>query len=287
MPLLDQSYISNLYYFTVENNYLFLEHFDENQIQKNVSAKRLIQGDIGHYLINVGGTRWESNLGSRVFILSNFTTMPIISTLDLLKNAYSDDNFVLNETYDFSIIMKRATIDIDPEGVKCALVCWSDTSSITDWIKINNQIGNLNSDFIGRLARFYDTSLSFKDDWNFFVNMSIKSASISIEVDINEHFFIKRSSEDSSPYPIFFIQGYVVSGEIHFVCPFENNFYINNLEKFKQRIQGRGIILNVANNTFDLSPGKLIVEKLTKTIDQNKVVTMSLAFTSSATKIPL
>lgn len=291
MPLLDRTYISNLYAFSVGDKYLFLERFEESERQLAVEPHRLIQGDIGTHTINVGGAKWEANLSSRVLILSN--PYPFVGIFDLLFAAYNDENFLLNSS-NFSTIMKSATLDIGEEGVQCSLMCWSDTSPITSWIGVNTGLSNnIKEDFIGRIARFYDTSISFNNDWTFYnpnamlSSMIVRSANISIDVDVNEHFFIKKSTESHNPYPDFFVQGYNISGDIKFVCPFVNNFYINNLEKFKQHIQGSGFILNVAGYYFDLSYGKMIVNKLTKNVDSNNMVTMCLTFNLSATKNPL
>jgi hypothetical protein len=264
MPLLSKEYIPSLYYFSFYGGNILLDKFSESEVQ-DVKPQKLIQGDIGTHVLNVGGTKWKSILSSPIFT-------DYLGAIYLLDKALNDDNFMLSlPTSLVNTVLQEAGLTITPEGVTCNLTCLSDTGSITNWL-IPQLVSNPSNSFAGRTARFYDINLEIPL-WNMY-NYSnypflINSASVTVAVNISEKFYIKKSI--NSPYPEFSIQGYTISGKFDLTYPFIENVSFFPLEKFQNIIQGSGFILSVGSITLlDLSKGKMVISNLTKSVDSGK-----------------
>jgi hypothetical protein len=295
MPILTPEYISNLYFFKDKsNNIILLESFSENQQQK-ITPSRLIQGDVGIYNINVGGMKWESQLSSPVFIMdqSNENENSILNVIDLIGMAFNDDDFILNSNHPITIL-KSADISFGQEGIRCKTVCWSDESSIQEWLQSENILNPEKPMWIGRIARFYDTELIL-GNWTHDDNsipiekVYVMSGSIKINIDVNEHYFIKNTLDSSAKkaFPDFFVQGYQVSGNLRFSYPFNLPVEIDPLTPYTQMINGTMFVLNIAGITLDFSAegnSKIVVSGVSKVIQNNSIVAVDVSFESYANK---
>ena len=82
MPVFSNNYISVHYIFLYNGYYLLLDDWSENQQQK-IAHKPLIMGDFGIHVMDIGGIKWETNLGAPILIANS----PVYSPLDILFNA--------------------------------------------------------------------------------------------------------------------------------------------------------------------------------------------------------
>lgn len=288
MPLLTTDYISSLYTFTDIDKTLLLESYAESQEQTNVEQEKLIQGDNGIHVINVNGIRWVGKLSSPVFLMpNNFSQFE--NLLDLIIMGYNSEDFCLNpEDSEVTTVLKSATITIDEQGVKCNLDCWSDTGSINTWLIPSNESNYTNNIWTTRIAKPYDTQLNMQY-WTHIGDEQIQSVyvisgEIKIEVDVAPHYCISTDRNVYSPFAQFLVTGYKITGRLQTAYPFALNVDIDFLESYRQKSQGKMFNLTVAGLNFDLSKGKLIMERITPNVVPGKVTTVDFEFHSSSTK---
>lgn len=282
MPIMDQNYISSLYYFTnsEDNKILILENFNETQ-SKKVEQKRLIQGDIGIYATEQGGTIWESSLSAPVFIINDGVQNSFMDILDLILKAYQDPNFQISPSSSSSTtIIEKATITINENGVKCDINASTDIESIKNWLQPQNVTSDIT--WSGRQARFYDTNLIL-GNWMSDDNVdyiSIMNGKIEINVVLKKHYFIRSS--DKSPYPDFMVQGYNITGTLQFAYPFQYEKILPLIVPYIQNTEGNMFILNVAGRTFDLSGANITLDSLQTSVSSKNITYVTIKFMSYA-----
>ena len=296
MPLLDANYISNLYFFndSISDKTLVLENFTEHQKQLDVTPKPLIQGNIGTYVIDVHGMKWECEMSSPVFIMQN---SGFENLLDIIYDGYLNNNFILNAvgdtTPEINTILKTASINIGQDGVKTTMTCWSDKGSVMNWLVTSPVIADAapdgySDDFIGRIARFYDTYLILNfDQDNTNIDPQtyyIKSGDIKIEVITTDTFFIRQSKKTYNPNTTFRVLNYTVEGNVTIAYSPLSDPLVNPIEIFQQSTNGAMFQIVIGNSTYDFSKGKIVIREISKTIKSDDLVWVTLSFHSTVTK---
>ena len=206
MPIFPSEFVSTWYYFTdAVGNKRLIERWEESETLDS-KPRPLLQGDTGTHVMDIGGKKWVTAIDSPVVIIEEFGGSGVSNVFDLLKLSFNVVRFPSLQT-DVTFILKSADISIAEEGVTCKLTYWSDAPGAF----VPNY--GLDSDFIARVARFYDTRFYIADS-SINGGYQIKSGSIKINVDINENYFINTASQ----YPYFSIQGYHVNGSVEAVA---------------------------------------------------------------------
>ncbi len=237
MPILDPKFISNWYTFydNVNNVYRILEDWNEKQTQ-DVKPIKMLQGDIGTRLMDVGGIKWTTDIKSKAFIVEQYTAGPAVTdAFDLLVdsfnvvrnpivNGYSTGpiNNYSGLEYIFSggnININQSGVDVNMTFVSGKPMSYGTQAEIDQFnytppfqrIYIPDAYAGSTTlpNFIGRLARFYDIRLGIgSTDINYENSYPIIDADIKFSVELDETFFIGYQSQ----IPFFGIKGYSIEG---------------------------------------------------------------------------
>jgi hypothetical protein len=291
MPILDRSYISNFYLFKPIDELdriLVLDTFSESEVQQSVNPTRLIQGDIGIHVINVGGSQWEAELSAPVLISPNAN---VVNILEMFAKGYNNENFQISPNYStVSTIMTFGSLKLDSSNITCHISCLSDTGSITSWLIPSLISDKYTTSIIGRTARFYDTYMVIQH-WSGDIGLSttnyhVIEAEIKVEVIHKDYYLIRNESynRQNKVFPEFLVEGYVVSGSITIAYPVDDSPSVNRIESLSQHTQGHNMLIYVAGYILDLSKGQLVISKISKEVRTNTLTTATIEFQSTSTR---
>lgn len=231
MPLIPTRYVANWWflYDRLNNMPVIVSSWSEDQ-SRQTSPQKLMQGDIGTRVMDIGGYKWVTDVSSPVLLvrsdgtsstnsLSNNGVLTILDNIVQNINTYRDpvalSNFVIayntayaNQLYGF-YLMKNGTISIKPEGVTCSMTLFSDYPNVFQKAYCTGQGGFITPRFIGRTAKWYDTFLRIA--WAYGNDAlivdeapdfgpprslyQIQDGSIKIEVDLGEHYFVGQRND--------------------------------------------------------------------------------------------
>lgn len=268
MPILSAEVISNWYYFLYSDNVtpLIFESWNEKEIQKTEQIK-LVQGNIGTYVMSIGGLKWQTEIKSRVLISNS----PSKSVLDIIIDSLGN----INKFQYGNSILKSATININEEGVSCNATLWSDSVGVLP-LWFNNGEAPIT---YARTAAFYDTQLRMGTTDAF-----ISSGEIKIEVDVSENYFMGQTL-NNSPVPSFSVQGYSISGNLEIMMPPTTDFYFTPQTANSLTTHSSMLEFKVAGRyLFDSSLVNMpvVFADINKSVESKKITTARIAFESYA-----
>jgi len=253
MPVLDPRYIADWYYLVPRGGTepRLLEKFIEKQ-EQGLQRKPLMQGDIGTHVMDVGGMKWNANLTSPVVIieysnLSDITTS-IFDALIADFNVQRQPQFSVVPTY----LLRSANISVNEQGVNCTLDYISDQKGIFTAV-----FGPTSFDFIGRVAKWYDTSFytsELAEALGQTGGYQVKDGNIDIKFDIKENYF-----QGTGQTPTFSIQGYGLKGDITVVVePTQFDLLEIQEQEFGDfRYDVTQTLLTVGTQTLDMGSARL------------------------------
>jgi hypothetical protein len=213
MPILDPKYIADWYYLvpTLDPNQSprLIKSWAEKQ-EQTVTPEKLLQGDIGVHVMSVKGMKWTNHIEAPAVIIDYVNQGDVVT--GIFDAIIADYNAQRGPTLSSGLthLMKNAKINISEEGVTCSVDYVSGVPGIFTPV-----FGPTPFDFIGRTAKWYDTTFYVQDvdeainDPN---GYKVTSGEINIDFNINENYF-----QNTGQTPIFSIQGYTISGRIEIV----------------------------------------------------------------------
>jgi hypothetical protein len=211
VAILNSTNISDWYYFEDKDTlkrYLF-ENFDSNK-KIEVSPKKLLQGFPGTLAMDIGGSNWNTKFSSLALILNDDPLYKDI--FDLLKTDFETIKQFLafhNKTLTNRNLLSSASINID-QNVSVNLEYLQKFDTI---LNFKNIISDPLEDFVGRTAKFYDTSFYVtldKENQNI-LPLNILSGSINIAIDYDKMYFVNSETDLPFQNPQF----YTISGSFN------------------------------------------------------------------------
>lgn len=203
MPVLDPTVISNWYRIKDEyNNFYVVQDFSMNQ-NSSVQNKPLVQGDIGTRIMDVGGISYTWSVSSPALVTDGTV---VGNVLTLIKTGWSN---VKTGGIGAAYLLERAAIRINKEGVDCSASFKSDNPS-----SFVASYGTNGSNYIARVAKWYDSYFNFTFRGRSSANLAIESAEINFDPEIGERYFVGGSQA-----PYFSVNSYKLSGTITFLVP--------------------------------------------------------------------
>ena len=199
MPILTSNYIASWYLVYLNGKYRLLESWNES-LEQEVNNKQMIQGDIGTHIMDIGGIWYSATATSPIIIMGQPNTGLydvfdiVLEGLAVAQNPITDD---IANSLDY--ILETSTISVSPEGITVT----ANILNAVGWANQKQYFGDNYTDFVGRTARFYDTTFNFMGG-----TYLIKSADITITVESDKIYFIGQSQ-----IPTYTIKGYSVSGK--------------------------------------------------------------------------
>lgn len=225
MAIYTSDHIGKWYWLKYGSNIVLAEEFT-SELSRNVSNKKLIQGDAGVHVMSVNGKTMTSTLSSDVLIeipqpkYNSNTNVPNVVTppfnpgykdvLDLLiddftlirANLYNPDYWYMRPKN----LLTSASIQIG-NTIRCSLNYNAYYDQIFELIQFADYFPS-NYDFLARVAKNYDCRF-YATDGNDQL-LKVLSGSININVNYSKMYLANLESE----YPIYSPQGYEVSGTI-------------------------------------------------------------------------
>lgn len=203
MPVLDPTVISNWYRIKDEyNNFYVVQDFSMNQ-NSSVTNKPLVQGDIGTRIMDVGGISYTWSVSSPALVTDGTV---VGNVLTLIKAGW---NNVKTGGIGAAYLLERGAIRISKEGVDCTASFKSDNPS-----SFTASYGTNGSNYIARVAKWYDSYFTFTFRGISSANLSIESADINFDPEIGERYFVGGTQA-----PYFSVNSYKLSGTITFLVP--------------------------------------------------------------------
>ena len=224
MAIYTSEHIGKWYWLKYDNNIVLAEKFS-TELSRNVSSKKLIQGDAGVHVMSVNGKTMTSTLSSEVLIgipqakynldshVPNVVTPPfnpgykdvfdlLISDFALIRaNLYNPDFWYLRPKN----LLTSASLQID-NNINCTLNYNAYYDQIFELIQFADAFPS-NYDFLARVAKDYDCRFYASENDQMF---KVLSGSIDINITYAKMYLAGTESE----YPIYSPQGYEVSGSI-------------------------------------------------------------------------
>ena len=265
MPILTSNYISSWYVYAHDGFFYILESWDEKQI-RDTDQKLLVQGSLGTRVMSVGGMKWKVKLESPMVISDSSYLTPI----SIVSNCMNSSNFIVNSDYTGNFLLESASIQFDDKAILCSVDMLSDVP--LPMLPVYNTIpGN----WTGRLAKYYDTEVSFGN-----VVGNILSGTIKVKVDISENYFI-----GGGQIPAFAIQGYKISGDIKLAVPLDYMTSTNINTQYPNMFipDSDGMLLMVAGiPIFTGNNTKIMFKEASANATAGKITTFSIDFESYA-----
>jgi hypothetical protein len=224
MAIYTSEHIGKWYWLKYDNNIVLTEQFS-TELSRNVSSKKLIQGDAGVHVMSVNGKTMTSTLTSDVLIRlpqakynldSNVPSVVIppfnpgykdvfdllISDFALIRsNLYNPDFWYLRPKN----LLSSASLQID-NNIRCTLNYNAYYDQIFELIQFADAFPS-NYDFLARVAKNYDCRFYVSENDQI---LKVLSGSININITYTKMYLAGTESE----YPIYSPQGYEVSGSI-------------------------------------------------------------------------
>lgn len=224
MAIYTSEHIGKWYWLRYDNNIVLAEEFT-TELSRNVSSKRLIQGDAGVHVMSVNGKTMTSTISSDVLIevpqpkynLDGPVPSVVIppynpgykDVLDLLitdfalirANLYNPDFWYMRPKN----LLTSASLQIS-NSIRCTLNYNAYYDQIFELIQFAD-IFPANFDFLARVAKNYDCRFYVSENDQI---LKVLSGSININVNYTKIYLAGTESE----YPIYSPQGYEVSGSI-------------------------------------------------------------------------
>lgn len=203
MPVLDPTVISNWYRIKDEyNNFYVVQDFSMNQ-NSSVQNKPLVQGDIGTRIMDVGGISYTWSVSSPALVTDGTV---VGNVLTLIKNGWAN---IKTGGIGAAYLLERGAIRINKEGVDCSASFKSDNPS-----SFVATYGTNGSNYIARVAKWYDSYFTFTFRGIQSANLSIENAEINFDPEIGERYFVGGTQA-----PYFSVNSYKLSGTITFLVP--------------------------------------------------------------------
>ena len=203
MPVLDPTVISNWYRIKDENNNFYVvQDFSMNQ-NSSVQNKPLVQGDIGTRIMDVGGISYTWSVSSPALVTDGTV---VGNVLTLIKTGWGN---VKTGGLGAAYLLERGAIRINKEGVDCTASFKSDNPS-----SFVASYGTNGSNYIARVAKWYDSYFTFTFRGMSSANLAIESAEINFDPEIGERYFVGGTQA-----PYFSVNSYKLSGTITFLVP--------------------------------------------------------------------
>jgi hypothetical protein len=203
MPVLDPTVISNWYRIKDEyNNFYVVQDFSMNQ-NSSVQNKPLVQGDIGTRIMDVGGISYTWSVSSPALVTDGTV---VGNVLTLIKNGWAK---IKTGGIGAAYLLERGVIRINKEGVDCSASFKSDNPS-----SFVATYGTNGSNYIARVAKWYDSYFTFTFRGIQSANLSIENAEINFDPEIGERYFVGGTQA-----PYFSVNSYKLSGTITFLVP--------------------------------------------------------------------
>lgn len=227
MAIYTSDHIGKWYWLKYDNNIVLAEEFS-TELSRNVSGKKLIQGDAGVSVMSVNGKTQSSTLSSDILIeipqpkynLNGKVPSVVIPPFnpgykDLLDLLISDFNLIRSNLYlpdsgNFFMnprnLLTSASIQIS-NTVRCTLNYNAYYDQIFNLIQFADVFPS-NYDFLARVAKNYDCRFYATDGNDNY--LKILSGNININVSYTKIYLANLASE----YPLYSPQNYEVSGSI-------------------------------------------------------------------------
>ena len=203
MPVLDPTVISNWYRIKDEyDNFYVVQDFSMNQ-NSSVQNKPLVQGDIGTRIMDVGGISYTWSVSSPALVTDGTV---VGNVLTLIKTGWGN---VKTGGLGAAYLLERGAIRINKEGVDCTASFKSDNPS-----SFVASYGTNGSNYIARVAKWYDSYFTFTFRGMSSANLAIESAEINFDPEIGERYFVGGTQA-----PYFSVNSYKLSGTITFLVP--------------------------------------------------------------------
>lgn len=184
--------------------------------------KRLVQGDLGTRVMSIGGIKYATTAHVPTLIQQNLTSSLLgggwsFSGPPLIKCGFpilaQELRFATDAAYaeaegGTDHVLSRATVQISPEGVDVTMTYLSPTPMI--YQPLYDAIDAIYP-YLGRVARWYDTSLFFGAD-SLAEYFLVEEGTIEITCDIGEVYYAGWGQT-----PNFVVSGYSVSGTVRAV----------------------------------------------------------------------
>lgn len=241
MAIYTSDHIGKWYWLRYDNTIVLAEEFSTD-LSRNITNKKLIQGDAGVHVMSVNGKTMTSTLSSDVLIeipqakynlnspVPNIVTPPynpgyrdvfdlLINDFALIRaNLFNPDYWYLRPKN----LLASASLQID-KTVRCTLSYNAYYDQLFELIQFAD-IFPANFDFLARVAKNYDCRFYVSENDQI---LKVLSGSINIEVSYTKIYLAGTESE----YPIYSPQGYNVSGSI--TVPARNWNYLRDLYNSK------------------------------------------------------
>ena len=225
MAIYTSEHIGKWYWLKYGSNIILAEEFT-SELSRNVTSKKLIQGDAGVHVMSVNGKTMTSTLSSDVLIeipqpkynlngnVPSVVTPPYNpgyqDVLDLLtkdfdlikKNLYNPDFWFMRPKN----LLTSASLQIG-NTIRCSLTYNAYYDQLFEFIQFADVFPQ-NYDFLARVAKNYDCrfyATNVNDSY-----LKVLSGNINININYSKMYLANTESE----YPIYSPQGYEVSGTI-------------------------------------------------------------------------
>ena len=225
MAIYTSEHIGKWYWLKYGSNIILAEEFT-SELSRNVTSKKLIQGDAGVHVMSVNGKTMTSTLSSDVLIeipqpkynlngnVPSVVTPPynpgyqdvldlLIKDFDLIKkNLYNPDFWFMRPKN----LLTSASLQIG-NTIRCSLTYNAYYDQLFEFIQFADVFPQ-NYDFLARVAKNYDCrfyATNVNDSY-----LKVLSGNINININYSKMYLANTESE----YPIYSPQGYEVSGTI-------------------------------------------------------------------------
>ena len=225
MAIYTSEHIGKWYWLKYGSNIILAEQFT-SELSRNVTSKKLIQGDAGVHVMSVNGKTMTSTLSSDVLIeipqpkynlngnVPSVVTPPYNpgykDVLDLLiedfalvrANLYNPDFWFMRPKN----LLTSASLQIG-NTIRCSLTYNAYYDQLLEFIQFADVFPQ-NYDFLARVAKNYDCrfyATNVNDSY-----LKVLSGNINININYSKMYLANTESE----YPIYSPQGYEVSGTI-------------------------------------------------------------------------
>lgn len=218
MLVLNSTTNSDWYYFEDPDTQkrFIIESFNTTR-SREVSQRKTIQGFPGTLIMDIDGASWTSNFTSDALILQSELYYDIFDLLIYDFNSLKQFLAYQNRTLSDKNLLLSASITLG-NTINISL----DYDQKFDRIfSFKNEIPNTEeNDFVGRTAKFYDTSfyISKIDNTNDMLELKIHSGSINITIDYDKLYFVNSDSE----FPFYSPQNYKISGNVKAYTSYEH-----------------------------------------------------------------
>lgn len=212
MPLLPPEYFGNWYTVYLDKKPRILQSYNESFVQQISTETKLIQGDIGSHVADIGPGHHSLSLTSPILIID-----PVGSFYDVFDLVLDNLRLFAQNPYDYnqiansSYVLDNASIQVSPEdsSVTCSLESWQAFNKVG----VNYNTFNPEINFIARKAKYYDIQIGM-----FGQNYLISNLSLTIRVNFTKSFYVPGSNLfKGNQTPLYAVHSYSVSGEVTLV----------------------------------------------------------------------